>query len=204
MAALSDGKVPSFCRDLYIHALMYLLRALPDDLNQSEQMSIQSSLPAPIVKSIEATVMTKNLVPYRGKGMVADEELQPPPPSIIQRAVAAVIIQFFVVMQFLLPYVKVFISSAYHYEREHRISERVFSSSIDTIDGIGKRSIQLADRICAMNDGKVGQALNNFTIWWVTGITGGIHQGIQQGIIVLKEDPRRRSPVEERSKVKNN
>jgi hypothetical protein len=204
MATISDSKAPLFCRDLFIHALTYLLRALPDDLNQTELLSIQTSLPTPIVDSIEASVVQKDIVPYHGPGEVEEREPSSPPPSIIHRAVAAVIIQFFLLVQFILPYVKVFIASVYRYERQHRISERVFSMSIDTIDGIGKRSLMIADRVCAMNDGKVGQAINNFTIWWITSVTGGIHQGIKQGVIVLREDARRGNPVDERGRAKDN
>jgi hypothetical protein len=36
-----------------------------------------------------------------------------------------------------------------------------------------------------MNDGKVGQALNDLSIWWITGVTAGIHQGVGDGLAIV-------------------
>lgn len=37
-----------------------------------------------------------------------------------------------------------------------------------------------------MNDGKVGQALNEMTIWWVQSVTGGVQQGFMEGMKVVR------------------
>lgn len=105
---------------------------------------------------------------------------------------AASIVQLFLFLHLLLPYVKLFLSQAYQYEREHRISERLFASSIQTVDELGRRSIRVTNAICQMNDGKVGQALNDLTLWWLRAVTGGIHEGVSEGFLILgaREDVR--------------
>ena len=51
-----------------------------------------------------------------------------------------------------------------------------------------KSSVQLGNTVCRMNNGKVGQSINEFTVWWVKGVTGGIHQGVGEGLVILGVD----------------
>lgn len=53
------------------------------------------------------------------------------------------------------------------------------------MDELGRRTLQLSQTVCRMNNGKVGQAINDMTIWWVQGLTGGIQQGINEGVVVI-------------------
>lgn len=53
------------------------------------------------------------------------------------------------------------------------------------LDGMGTRSLKYADAICRLNDGKVGQAINDLAVWWVSGVAGGIHEGFGEGIVML-------------------
>ena len=59
------------------------------------------------------------------------------------------------------------------------------NKSMTTIDEFGRRSLQLSQTICQMNEGRVGQAISDMTIWWVRGLTGGIQQGISDGVVVI-------------------
>lgn len=181
---------------------MYLLRALPTDLSTAEILSLRTSLPPTIVDSIEASAVQKEIALYDDANPDDTVASTPsPPPSIVHRVVAAATLQFFILVQFLLPYLRYFIASAYRYERDNRITERLFAKSIDTVDEVGRRTVRLADRVFAMNDGKVGQAINDITLWWVTGITGGIHQGLSEGVVVLRDDGGKGGNVRQRGKV---
>jgi hypothetical protein len=111
-----------------------------------------------------------------------------PEPSFLHRTLAALVVRMFIIFQILLPYIKVFFAAAYRYERQHRISERVFISSIDTIEGVMKSGVQFGNAVCQINNGKVGQAINDATVWWVKGVTGGIHQGVGEGLVILGVD----------------
>ena len=51
-----------------------------------------------------------------------------------------------------------------------------------------KTGAQITNSICQMNDGKVGQSINEFAVWWVQGVTGGIHQGGGEGLVLLGVD----------------
>ncbi|KAF1981461.1 hypothetical protein K402DRAFT_398549 [Aulographum hederae CBS 113979] len=115
-------------------------------------------------------------------------------PSVIHRLLATTIVQMFIFVQFILPYVQILAASVYRYERKHRMCERVISSSMNTVDGLGRRGAEVTSAIYAMNDGKVGQALNAMAIWWIRGLAGGIHEGVGEGMAILGVDSSRRRP----------
>jgi hypothetical protein len=167
---------PSFARQLYIHAMIYLLRALPADLTVEEQLSVRSSLPQGVV----ATHLEGQ--GYASRSSMSRTTNQP---SILHRTLASTIVQLFILFQFLLPYLKYLLSSAYQYERTHKISERVVSGSISTVDTLGKRGVLFSEAVLNIGDGRVGQLLAQGASWLVEGVAGGIQDGLGEGMVII-------------------
>jgi hypothetical protein len=109
-------------------------------------------------------------------------------PSLLQRIIALIIVHTFVLIRFLLPYVKILISHAYRFERDHRVTQRLVNNGIMTAESLRRRSLQLSRTICQMNDGRVGKALNEVVLWWLAGLTGGLEQGIREGIVMMSKE----------------
>jgi hypothetical protein len=164
-----------------------MLRGLPIDLSVDEKMSIWSSIP-PDVQQI-SPITNSAVVIHPGKQRIGGAT-NTKNPSLLQQVVASFIVQMFMITQFLIPYIKYCLAIVYKYERRYRISERVIASSVQTCEGMMKTGLQVTDTICRMNDGKVGQALNEMSVWWISGVTAGIHQGVGDGLAMLgaKED----------------
>lgn len=175
-----DETSPVLTRQLYLHGMTYLLRGLPSDLTPEELLSLQAAAPQSLMY-MQADPSTHALVPRSGQSQV-QRDMPPQDPSFLHRVTATLVLQTFVLIQFLLPYIKLFLSHAYQFEREHQITRRFVNGSITTVDDIGRRSLRLSQTICQMNDGKVGQAINEMTIWWVRGVTGGMQQGFEEGL----------------------
>ncbi|KAG0649211.1 hypothetical protein D0Z07_4532, partial [Hyphodiscus hymeniophilus] len=176
---------PDFARQLYLHALTYLIRGLPSDLTTEEQFSVRSALPIGVVDPLQLKMDTG--IESSKAPRESDAE-----PSLLHRTLASTIVQLFILFQFLLPYLKYLLSAAYQYEREHKISEKVLSQSIETVDTIGKRSLSITGAIYGMGDGKVGQIITHAASWIVEGVTGGIHEGVGEGMVIM--GARRASP----------
>lgn len=166
----------SLARQLYVHALTYLLRALPSDLTTEENMSLQTAIPKEVVESLQEESNTNES---------SQNSSLNNPPSLLQRSVAATIIQLFILFQFILPYVKYLLISAYQYDRTHKISEKVLSRGIVTVDTIGKSGLAVTGAIYGMGDGKVGRVLTDAAAWVVEGVTGGVHEGVSEGLVIL-------------------
>ncbi|RAL67002.1 hypothetical protein DID88_007782 [Monilinia fructigena] len=95
------------------------------------------------------------------------------------------IIQLFILFQFILPYLKYLLTSAYQYDRTHKISEKVLSKGIVTVDTLGKSGLAITGAIYGMGDGRVGHALTEAVTWVVEGVTGGVHEGLSEGLVML-------------------
>jgi hypothetical protein len=169
---------PSFARQLYLHALTYLLRGLPTDLTTEEGLSVRSALPpgivAPLRLEFDGVGMPSYNSPKNGRQRTKQSR-----PSVLHRTLATAIINFFIIVQFILPYIKVLLRAAYEYERTHHISEKVLASSIETVDGLGK--IGMRGGFAIWGSGLalgVGEAVN----WIVEGVSGGIQEGLGEGM----------------------
>ncbi|KAB8299315.1 hypothetical protein EYC80_001390 [Monilinia laxa] len=167
----------SLARQLYIHALTYLLRALPSKLTTEETTSLQAAMPKDVVDSLQEESNTSETDQKFG--------ISNGPPSLLQRSVAATIIQLFILFQFILPYLKYLLTLAYQYDRTHKISEKVLSKGIVTVDTLGKSGLAITGAVYGMGDGRVGQALTEAVAWVVEGVTGGVHEGVREGLVML-------------------
>ncbi|KAH6699839.1 hypothetical protein BKA61DRAFT_661754 [Leptodontidium sp. MPI-SDFR-AT-0119] len=113
----------SFVRQRYLHALIYLLQALPSDLTTEEQLSVRSVLPQGVVEPLRLEFNNRQSVQFGPTNTSRIDQ----PPSLLHRTLAYAIVQLFILFQFVLPYLKVTLRAAYHYERMHKISEKVLS-----------------------------------------------------------------------------
>lgn len=171
-----------FSQQLYVHALTYLLRGLPLSLSAEEELSLRAAIPAPLVS---ATPRENQLVIHQQIDQSIEKHQAEPEASVLHRFVATLTLNVFLIVSFLLPYIQILLRSLYQYDRQHKISERLLSQSLVTADAVGKQSVILASNVCAMNDGKVGEAVREMGVWWVQGVSGGIYEGLGEGMEVL-------------------
>lgn len=67
----------------------------------------------------------------------------------------------------------------------------MLSRGIETVDTLGKTGLSLTGAIYGMGDGKVGQMITETAAWLVEGVTGGIHEGVGEGLVIMGAAPRR-------------
>jgi hypothetical protein len=84
-----------------------------------------------------------------------------------------------------MPYLRYLARAAYQYDREHKITEKVVAQSIETVDLVGKRGLTVGSAVWGMGDGKVGQYIGETAKWFVDGVTGGIHEGVGEGMVIM-------------------
>ncbi|MCJ1249286.1 hypothetical protein MMC30_006509 [Trapelia coarctata] len=179
-SAVTEAQYPdkdnqAFARQLYIHALGYLLQGLPPNLSEAEARTLQASIPA--------SLHSDNT---RRDGQVSSRiTASPPAPSLLHRLLASGIVQLFIFFSFIVPYIKVCLGAAYRYERTHRVSERVFAAGVDLMDQVGQRSFGIAGSVMQIGNGKVGALMAGTCAWWIEGISGGIHDGVGEGMALM-------------------
>lgn len=152
-------------------------------MSAEEQISIRGALPPGVVEPLH----------LNSGYFLETQHPSPEQPSLLHRTLATTIIQLFLLAQFILPYLKYLLAAAYQYDREHKISEKILSQSIETVDSLGKTGLSLTGAIYGMGDGKVGQMITETTAWFVEGVTGGIHEGLGEGMVIMGAKPQKSS-----------
>lgn len=160
---------------------MYLLDALPSDLTPDETTMLQHRLPERVIDAV-ASSSQPQIAHLEGSGQ--SRAIQPPR-SYLHRLLASGIVQIFLVIRFLLPYFRLFLRQVYEYERSHRITERIVTTTLDAADGLGKSGVTIGSAVCKFNEGKIGAAVGNVATWWVEGVAGGIYEGVGEGMMHL-------------------
>lgn len=163
---------------------MYLLDALPADLSAEESNMLQHRLPEPVKTSIITTTSSTNLARLENSSSAQGRQI-PPPRSYLHRLLASTIVQLFLLLRFILPYFKLFLRQVYEYERSHRITQRIVTTTLDAADGLGKSGVNIGSAVCKLNEGRVGAAVGNLAAWWIEGIAGGVYEGVGEGMVHL-------------------
>ncbi|KAF1956975.1 hypothetical protein CC80DRAFT_412224 [Byssothecium circinans] len=185
LADRDDETSTILTRQLYIHGLTYLLRGLPSELTPEEIMTLQAATPASVA-IVHNEPCNQAIAPFMQETSAAQEP--PPNASTLHKIIAITVFQAFVMIEFLLPYLKIFLGHAYRFEREHNLMQRMVNNGLVTADALRRGSLQLSHTICQMNDGKVGQAVNDAMVWLVRGVTGGLQQGITEGFTMMSSE----------------
>jgi hypothetical protein len=169
---------PTLARQLYIHALTYLIRGLPTDLSPEEHLSVRASLPSGVVQPINVSLtqnqhlhITNGAAAQQTEGGQRQRGRQRDHPSVLHRMLAAVVLWSFHIFQLMLPFLKGALKEAYLYERKWRISEKVVGRGLDVVDGLG--------------NGKVGKLFGEMVMWGVEGVVGGVGEGVVEGMGLL-------------------
>ncbi|CAD0084113.1 unnamed protein product, partial [Aureobasidium vineae] len=172
---------PNFSRQLYIDAVSYLLRGLPYNLSSEETIRLQAAMPSEMIPPRQPI----DKVIIRSQSHDDQVTQQEEDPTMLHRIVAMIVLQVFLLFSFLWPYVQTTCRGAYQYEREHHISEKLLNQSWTTANVLSRNTMTVARTMCSWNDGQVGVVLEDMVFWWVHGVTGGLRDGVKDGMEVF-------------------
>lgn len=149
---------PAVVRSMHIDALKYMHAALPNNLTPAETDAIVGSLPP----SVRGELRYQQPVSSR---TTSGEN------NVLRRAVSDSVCSLIAVVIFLLPFLMEMFNRLLRYEREHRVSEKMLSSGVATVNAFGERGLDL-------KDSRVGSAILETGIWVLDGIVGGVNDGL--------------------------
>ncbi|EME46436.1 hypothetical protein DOTSEDRAFT_70436, partial [Dothistroma septosporum NZE10] len=170
-------------RRQYVDGAACMLRGLPSDMSAEEEESIREALP--IALSDLRNHGGDVLVRRHAGGMQRTGPTARARQSILHQWVAAATLYIFLVVGFVLPYLQLLLRQAYQLDRKHKISDRVLAQGMLIADAMGKRTLTLAASVCALNDGKVGDSMREAGVYLVQGFSGGVYDGLGDGMQAL-------------------
>lgn len=156
----------AFSRQLYLDALVYLHKGLPPDLDQWELDKLRESLP---------TNESSHLKLLDNKTSSN--------PSLLHRALATTVLLICFVIRLITPYLKSIVTASYQYERSHQICETILTSSMATVDYLGKQAIRFA------NYALRHELSMRCIVYCVDGIQGGLTEGLGKGLRLIETAP---------------
>ena len=56
---------------------------------------------------------------------------------------------------------------------------------MQTVDTVGRKGSGAVNTILKHDNGKVGGMLASAVAWWIDGISGGIHDGVGEGMAIM-------------------
>ncbi|KAK5634560.1 hypothetical protein RRF57_010273 [Xylaria bambusicola] len=181
--AYIDKEDPAFSRKSYIDGVAYVLMALPEDLSDREVASIREALP-PSMSDLDLV--------DEADGRAIGWKSAPGSRTVLQRCVAITVALSVVFIHTILSYASIVVSVGAYYERKHNISEQILSKGFVIASAVGRHSVFLSAKICAMKDGPVGKAISNMATRTVESVASGIQEGIGQGLMMSDTRPGRR------------
>ncbi|KAF9881817.1 hypothetical protein CkaCkLH20_00963 [Colletotrichum karsti] len=163
-----------FRRKAFLDGVEYILRALPNDLNEGELSRLRSSVPPNFIP--EPTPGGRAHSPLRGANGGR---------SILHRGVQSAVVNIFILIHLALPYIILLLRFAARTEREYRISENIVGAGMSFANTVGSQGMRITGALCNVGDGKVGQALTEAIAWTVEGFTGGLSDGVGEGLTIV-------------------
>lgn len=174
------GPSSPFARQLYVHGLTYLLRALPSTLTEEENSSLVAALPPSLgPTTIYASCDSIDEFPEYAE----DHPVQGR--TILQRIAAAVTVKLFVLASLLIPWAQCLFARAIRFNREYRLSERLFASTWTTADILSRFTGTLLASIWTLQDGRLARLLEALASWLITSLSAGVYDGVGEGMAVI-------------------
>ncbi|KAI1806146.1 hypothetical protein F4811DRAFT_551102 [Daldinia bambusicola] len=170
----------TFARKSYIDGVAYMLKALPDDMDDYEVSIIRRALP----KSCLQINMNGQIEGGLGRpGWRPSDRAK----TFLHSAVQGFVTGLVIFIWSLLSFFAVVIRAGAYYERQYNISQHIISSGFVFASIVGKQSGVLSEKISAMSEGKLGKAMSELAAWTIESVAGGVHDGIGQGLQLIEQ-----------------
>ncbi|KAL8997796.1 MAG: hypothetical protein Q9169_003045 [Polycauliona sp. 2 TL-2023] len=167
---------PTFARQLYIHAAVYLLQGLPpaSSLSETERISLSVAVPECLLLPRESgpdeeSHNTNNggTKDSHGGKKTFQHENRIPTPSLLHRAFSTAIILALMLISFLTPYLQHLMTALAYYDREYSIHIRA-------CDFLAASSRRVWNFIASTVDPQ-------YLIWFAAEVNAGIADGWRRG-----------------------
>lgn len=179
-SALRETTDLAFSRKSYIDSVAYMLKGLPDNMDDYETSVIRRALPTSC--ALEDANGRIEAGPGR-LGWQSSPEAKTLLHSATQGFVAVVVLFGYCLLSFL----AVVIRAGAYYERQYNVSQYLISGGVNLATVIGKHSGSLGEKISAMGEGKLGKVISDLVAWALASVTAGVHDGIGQGLLLIEQ-----------------
>ncbi|QIW97792.1 hypothetical protein AMS68_003310 [Peltaster fructicola] len=160
-------------RRLYLDGVAYLLRALPEELTDTERVGSKAALPAEIRESDR---------PQESITQPQDEPRQ----SAFRMMISVLVFWCFFAFATALPYMKFLARRLHEFERRHKLGEQCLNRTLSLVQITSAQLIAVLCAVWAYNDGIIGQKLADFGVWCAENVGDGVRDGLREAAAALR------------------
>jgi hypothetical protein len=169
---------PEYTRALIVDANKWLLRSLPGQLAPCELQEIGEVLPAGLDNPERFSCR------QRRSQVRASQSAHR---SWLRRVIAFAILQTSLLLALVIPYFMALADSCYRLERQHHLTERFLTGSIDITNVVGENGMELKDAMVRLGQGRLANAVAHTGGWIVESVIGGVSDGAGEGVAIVGE-----------------
>jgi hypothetical protein len=195
-------RLPELERQIYVESIAYLLRGLPNDLQDAELSQLRSAAPEGLVGVPEFPFPTSSLSAEQlqqqqqqqhqyslgmyGSMLPPGATLAPGIPhkvyykkrSLPHIATHWLITKIYALILLLIPIAMNLTRWAIEMERKYHVPEAVLSCATTVVLMLYRNSVELYVTVCSMGDGSVGRALDDGTLYLANGVVAGFREAV--------------------------
>ncbi|KAF2830555.1 hypothetical protein CC86DRAFT_463835 [Ophiobolus disseminans] len=169
-----DYIMATIIRSQYVHSVTLLLRSLPSRLTSAELMGLHDAIPKSVLELHDKAPQAAIPVQVNRNTQGAPER------TLLWRITAWLVFQLFLLMQMLLPYVKLLLGHVARFENEHQVTRRVFNTGVAFGGGFSRECWRVSRAVCQMHDGALGDVVSDAVVYCAESIGGGVQQGLAE------------------------
>ena len=140
---------------------------------------MSSALPPQLIGPAEKATTIESTVLEQQKTIETTPAVRP---TLVRQFVAKTTVCIALIIKFLLDCLRLVYQEAYRYDRRHRISVRTLVNSALLLDWLWKEVMGLVKSVCAMDNGRVGEALGELSRHIALEVSNGLYDGIGEAV----------------------
>ena len=179
----------AFARKSYIDGVVYMLKALPDDMDELERAAIRQAAATSCKDAVSgedggrvAAHHPRGRLGYDGRPVHGEK-------TFLHRCVQASVALLVLLAWVLFFLFKEGVRMGARYERRYNISQVLIERGVVAASTVGKYSVVLRARINAMSETQAGHAVGALTAWTLENVLAGVQDGLGEGMQMLKKQP---------------
>ncbi|CAK7273703.1 hypothetical protein SEPCBS119000_005794 [Sporothrix epigloea] len=190
--ASDPDRVPELERQIYVESISYLLRGLPNDLQEREVSQLRSAAPQGLLDiqeiSFSGMAMPAEQLGVYGSTLPPGASMSVPGPlngkaytkkrSLPHIATHWLVTKIYTFILLLIPLAASFARWAIEMERKYRVPEAALSCATAVLLMLYRNSVELYVAVCDMGDGSVGRALDDGTVYLANGVVAGFREAV--------------------------
>lgn len=193
--AQQPGARPENTRALVVDANKWLLRSLPDHLDERELEEIDEVLPTGLLDD-PVRISRRRERPDSRPSLQENR-------SWLRRLVAFGILQVSLLIAIVIPYLIALANACYRLERQNHITERFLTGGIDITNLVGESGIELKDAILRLGEGRLANSVVQTGAWLIDSVVGGFSDGAGVGVAIVGEAMLSREPQQKKPGIES-